>query len=439
MLILICLGLALMAVAGIFRPFLGLLGLLMINVVQPGELYPVLAAFHVERVLAALVLISFFAHGHRLVFPKITRSVLYFWSAMFLACPLAIWRANALSTTIEFGQIVVYHLMIVALVDEEDRVKRFLVVFAGLTGWLAASSLYLYSTGKLQVAMGIERAVGLTSAGGDPNRLGITLVTSIPLVALLLSRESSKRLRLLAGGVITISIATLIATGSRTSFFALLVALLLWTLGGRSKLMYTSVAVLLVLLLWFLIPEQYKNRYKTVESLNSDDSYQNRLTAWRAGWAMFRANPLTGMGPGNYAMASGTRYWPRKDHKLWLNAHSLFFKTIGELGIVGFIAFLNFIVVHFRLNRWLKAAAKALPSAGSLVRDYPSACATSLLLLLFTGYSSHNLYRNTWYMLAALSGAMQQIVLDMQLKATTGKEEALVSVPAVACTEELFA
>ena len=47
---------AALAIAGLFRPFLGLFVLLIIHFVQPGELIPALAPFRIELVYGASIL-----------------------------------------------------------------------------------------------------------------------------------------------------------------------------------------------------------------------------------------------------------------------------------------------------------------------------------------------------------------------------------------------
>ncbi len=54
---------------------------------------------------------------------------------------------------------------------------------------------------------------------------------------------------------------------------------------------------------------------------------------------MFESNPITGVGAGNYEFANGTKFWPGEGRKIWLDAHSLYFKILGELGLIGIITF----------------------------------------------------------------------------------------------------
>ena len=417
----ILIAVAIMLVWAVGNPFVGLIGLLTVNILRPGEIYPLFASLHIERILAIVVLASLLFHEKRIATPKITRAVLAFWATMFLAIPFAFWQSNSLDTSITFGQTIAYHLLIVTLVKTEKRFQTFLIIFMVLIGWLAGSSLVSYLEGHVIVTMGIERASGLTSAGGDPNTLGLTLVSALPLVVLVLRSEMPKWARLLALGVCGLCVATVISTGSRMSFFTLIMAIGLFAATRKHRFILVPAALIILGIGWIFIPEQYKERYETVNKLDKDESYQNRLRAWQAGWAMFKSNPLTGIGPGNFAVAAGSEFWPGEGRKHWLNAHSLPLKAIGELGLVGTIAFIYMLFTLFRLNGRLKRQAREEPDLPGYLVWFPVACNFSLIILLIAGYSSHNLYRSTWYMLASLSGAME---LLMASRTATAEEVA---------------
>lgn len=402
----ILIAVSIMLVWAVGNPFVGLIGLLTVNILRPGELYPVFASLHMERVLAIVVLASLLFHEKRIAVPKITKTVLAFWGTMILAIPFAIWQTNSLEFCLTFGQVITYHLMIVTLVKTEKRFQTFLIIFMVLIGWLAVSSLISYLQGNVIVAMGIERASGLTSAGGDPNTLGLTLVSALPLIVLVLNKEMPKWARILALGVCGMAVVTVISTGSRMSFFSLILAIGLFAATRKHRFIYVPVALILLGLGWILIPQQYKDRYETVNSLEKDESYQNRLRAWQAGWGMFKSNPLTGIGPGNFAVAAGTEFWPGEGRKHWLNAHSLPLKAIGELGLFGTLAFIYMLFTLFRLNREMKRVAREEPDLPGYLAGFPVACDFALIILLIGGYTSHNLYRSTWFMLASLSGAL---------------------------------
>jgi hypothetical protein len=405
MVVVVVLVIAFLAVRGISKPYFGLLGLLVVYIVEPGEVYPVLAPLHLERMLAVFVIASFFFHGNRLKFPTVTRWFLAFYGAMLVSIPLAYWPGNSIAFCIQFGEIVVFHLLIVGLLTTQERIRGFLLTWVGLMGWLAGTSLVLYFLGVRIFTMGIDRAEGMTSSGGDPNSLGITLVSAMPLEFLFMLKGNGKWTKIFAMGVFVLSIFTLVSTGSRTSAFAFIFFLMLVVFADwKKRLKFIPILIVLAPLIWIVIPQQYKARYETVDNLKDDDSYQNRILSWKGGVQMFLSNPLTGVGPDNYTDANGEKYWPEKPRH-WLNAHNLFFKLIGELGMVGVITFFGYLTILFRANA--KILREWRNRAGDIAsRKYPLYCNIALVILLFGGYSGHNLYRNTWYILGAITAAI---------------------------------
>ena len=81
-----------LAMVGLTRPYVGLLALLIVMELQPGELYPQLAPLHLERIVAALLLVAFLVHGQKFRFPMPMRWFLGFYGAMILSVPLSFWR-----------------------------------------------------------------------------------------------------------------------------------------------------------------------------------------------------------------------------------------------------------------------------------------------------------------------------------------------------------
>jgi len=197
-----------------------------------------------------------------------------------------------------------------------------------------------------------------------------------------------------------------------------MVLLILGFVLTRSRaILYLPVGLVLLAVIWMAAPEQFKERYLTIAKVvrpnvdedHLDESYLSRIYAWQAGRNMFMDYPLTGVGPGNFKTAAGTQYWPGKGKKRWLNPHNLYIQLIAELGIIGVVVWLAFQVSLWKLTWRLKSMLRARDDLDGLVRYYPLACVFSLAALVVAGYSTHSLYRSTWYILAALSGALYGI------------------------------
>jgi len=391
-------ALAVLGVWALFNPFVGLIGVLAIIFVRPGELYPILDTIHIQRSFTLLVLISFLVHERRLQLPKVSKALLIFWIAMFCTVPLSFWRAGAFTNSFDFGKVIMYHLLIVNLATTAKRFRIVLITICGLVAWLAAWSSYLYYAGEFQVRMGIQRAVGLNNQTNDPNALGITIVTALPLFLLLWSKDVG-RLRWVVMPLTGICLWTVVLTGSRTSYIVFVALALAYAMTHRYRIPVLIGTVAMLVTVWIALPSQYRARIATVDNLSSDDSYQGRLQSWHAAWEMFKRNPATGVGVGEFSDAHGAM----GGH--WLNVHSLYFQVLSEMGLVGVLSFGFFLVAVFRENRLIRRRSKRISNCPAWFRHYPTACNLAFFGLLLTGYSSHNLGRDTWYFFAGLTAA----------------------------------
>ena len=402
-----------LAMVGLTRPYIELLALLIVMELQPGELYPSLAPLHLERAVASLLLIAFLIHGEKFRFPTPTKWFLAFYGAMILSVPLAFWRANAAASCMSFLETVALVLFITALLTTEERIRWFLLTYVLLVDWLGGSALWNYAHGIWLTTMHIDRAIGITSSAGDPDTMAITLLLSIPLCLALMTRSNPVWMRLIALASIGVSLVTIVDTGSRAAASGVLFLVLLVLFRKPKNLFFLPVLVALGPMVWMVIPQQYKARYETVNHLKSDESYQNRILSWEGGIKMFESNPITGIGAGDYTDANGMKYWPGNGRKTFLNAHSLYFKLLGELGLVGIFAFGGYVICVFRLNFRVRKELLAHETSAFL-RALPAMFNIILLLLLFDGYAAHNLYRDNWYIVGALAACVSLLPVLQQ-------------------------
>lgn len=393
-----------MTIRGFRDPFMLFLAFITAFELQPGELFPALGFLHIERVLLVLIVVVFFTKKLRFRFPPITKKFLWFYASILLSSVFAFWPTNSLEFDFKFLEIVLYHLLLVAMLTSEERIRKYLLLYTALFAWIGASSLYDYHIGVRIFTQHIDRAEGLTSAGGDPNTMAISMVLAMPWAFILIRNSPSKWIKLYGAGVFAIYLATIIDTGSRTAFLAFVLLLLLMVFQKRQNLKFLPLVVVAMPLLWMVIPQEYKLRYETVTNRDQDESYTNRLLSWQGGVKMFLHNPITGIGPDDYTEANGMQYWPGSPRH-WLNAHSLYFKLIGELGALGFFTFFSYLVSVLRMN-WHLARRFKKELLDPIVRQFPYGCNLCIYLLLFTGYSAHNTYRSAWYTLGAITAAL---------------------------------
>jgi probable O-glycosylation ligase (exosortase A-associated) len=392
-------------VACLVDPFGGMLTLMFINMVQPGELYHVFNVLHVERIVALLTIFMMLARGMRFVFPPLAKRMLYFFGATVASIPLAFWISNSITSDIEFAKTIILAMVLVALVTNRRRLRVVLALYCVLVGYLAGSGVVQYLEGNFQVRMHVDRLVGLTNASNNPDTLGLTIATALPIVFLFTLKGNPAWMRWGMRALIVLLLIALLLTGSRGSLLTFVTMFVLALAVSRRRMLLLPAAAVLAAAIWVLLPPQYQARYETVDHLKHDESYQNRLISWDGGIHMFLHNPLTGIGIGNYVDANGAKYWPTKP-RFYLDAHSLYFKILGELGLLGVITFTAFVATFFKVNARIRALLLEQGDAPPWLRFYPLACNLVIIGLLYCGYAYHDVYRSTWYFFAALSAAL---------------------------------
>lgn len=421
-----------LAMIGLVRPYFGLLSLLIVMELQPGELYPSLDSLHLERVVAALVIVAFLIHGEKLRFPAPTRWFLAFYGAMIVSIPLAFWRGNAVESCFTFLEIVVFVILATALLTTELRIKWFIATFVLLADWMSGSALWSYAHGGGYYAMGIYRLQGLTSSAGGPDTLAATLVFSMPLCGALMVRSNPMWMRLIGLASIGVYMVTIVVSGSRGVAAGVVLLAFLLLFRKAKNLVYLPIVVALCPLVWMAIPQQYKARYESMDHLKNDESYQNRVLSWEGGIAMFESNPLTGIGAGDYTDANGVKFWPGNGRKVFLNAHSLYFKLLGELGLVGIFTFGGYLICVFRLNFRLSRELSNR-NASKFLQVLPGMFNIVLCLLLFEGYAAHNLYRDTWFLIGAMAASVNLLpILQQPVAVPELAESGAIALPATA-------
>lgn len=100
-------------------------------------------------------------------------------------------------------------------------------------------------------------------------------------------------------------------------------------------------------------PAAHSNQYSRLLSVAGSHRYQYWQIAWRA----FTGSPLHGIGPGTFSY-----YWDQHTthaEKI-LNAHSLWFETLAETGIVGWLLLAGFFAVAM-----IGGAMRALRASGA--------------------------------------------------------------------------
>ena len=318
------------------------------------------------------------------------------------------WFGGALVQLEDFGPVVLAFCVLSATLTSPGRVRRVMATFA-----LCAAVLSLHGIEQAELGMGwtgVELSQGTrihyVGIFNDPNDLGMLFVMCVPMAVYMAYSGLAGLLRkafwLATAGVLVYGIYL---TDSRGTLLALLAALgtYVWL---RRGLVPATVLGVVALAGVMMLPSRMQ------ELSASEASAAGRVDAWYQGIHMFTANPLFGIGPGNFA-----------DNNANLTAHNSFVLVLAETGIIGFTAWLAFIGYCFRMMYVVVRQRARVPGALPEARPDPAverqwhddkAVAVTLLVSLVAFFVAAFFLSRSYvivlYLLAALvAGHYQQL------------------------------
>jgi putative inorganic carbon (HCO3(-)) transporter len=394
-------------------PMWGLLCYLIVFLLRPGEVYPVLSAFRLELVMGLFVLVTVIIRQKvmqgSIPIPKdrITLSLIAFLVVMCLTIFTSYEKTFTYDHCVIFIKLLIFYYLIVSIVDSKKTFIAFMSVFLIMISYIAFDAYKSYLSGGFVTRMGVDRMLGTTSAGGDPNALAATLGAAVPLVAASAFYFRSWLLRIILW-LLALSLSYLITiTGSRSGMLAFLAVLAGGIILSRHKIVLTVSACVLVIAIWSVLPEQYRQRYLTLTDTEDISTVSSgRWEIWGAGLRMIVERPVLGVGAGAFSAAAGSGKF---GYSRYMQAHNLYIQLLATTGIIGFVVWFAFIFHLTKRLRWL--IRRARDSADSnWVSLYAFGFLVAMLALFTSGFFGHNLYRYTWYMMAGLTVSMISIV-----------------------------
>jgi O-antigen ligase len=185
-----------------------------------------------------------------------------------------------------------------------------------------------------------------TASGFNENELGIILALSMVMSCYLLVRNAGPRLIWLLH--VPLCVLAICLTGSRGSFIASIIALLIFPLSlGSLSRAQRKLGVLAFLLITaagiVFVPGSTWDRMGTIRSEISEGTLTKRTFIWAAGLDVYREHPVGGVGAG----AFGASVYSKLD--IPYVAHNSYLSVLVELGAVGAILFAALLVGLFRL------------------------------------------------------------------------------------------
>ena len=296
-----------------------------------------------------------------------------------------------------------------AAVREPRHLRRVWAAF--VAGALLTATIGLFAPGT---AFPDEEGRLAGAAGVGPNQLGgYLMVAAILAVTMACDRRVPALGRVACAGAAALCVPLQLLTGSRGALLGLAVALIAAPLvvrrGRRAGVAALAAMTVLAGAAFFLTaaPATVVERVTHVDSSGS-----GRTDIWRMGWRMVEAQPLTGVGAGNFSVST-VDYLLRPgatQRSVYIVdqpkvAHNIYLEILAEFGVPGLTLF-GLIVATSLLSAF--AAARAFQSQGDHERELLArGLLLALIAVLVAAFFSSEVFSKQLWLLLALAIALR--------------------------------
>ena len=312
---------------------------------------------------------------------------------MIIGIPFAINYGNAFLTTRNVMMFLPFMLSLILLVNDVRRL-RIVVNIVIAVAILNTVRGYMMFDGAGRGTM-----FHLGAFLGDPNDYSLYMNLMIPFAYFAFLQELRWNWKKLIYGLAAFAmVAMVVMSFSRGGMVGLaVIGLVMWLYSPNKLVTFTLGVVALVGIIMFSGADWLSVMSSTTNLENSTAS--QRLTLWMASVEMFIDNPIMGVGVSNVPFHL-TNYVHDGFVHQFIVAHSIWFTSLAEGGLVGLFLFLWLISSNFsaaaRMTRVNQVGLDA-----RYIKYYGAATMTSLLGYLAGGsFLTVNYYPHIWYLTA---------------------------------------
>lgn len=339
--------------------------------------------------------------------------------------------ASVLATLSDYVKDGLIALVIVVLLKRGPAFRRVMWTLIAIGLFLGSLSVFQYVTGtfsanyggfanaELHGLSGNTSGYRLTGPIGDANFFAQIMVVIIPIALERMLHERRFFVKTLAAITAALCTLTVIFTFSRGGFLAAVIGLgILFLLYPPRPLQLIVFIGLSVVMLAF-VPQTYYERILTLQDLipnqsgqidvRSDNSIQGRANHLLTGLAMFKANPILGIGLNN----ASTRY-SEFSKEIGLapsganrTLHNLYLEVMAETGIVGLTVFSS--LIWYALRCVASARRKFLEVSQIDYANLANGLAVGFIAYLVAALFIHAAFPRYFYLLLGIMYALPAV------------------------------
>lgn len=337
--------------------------------------------------------------GFRIAWPE-SGMLLVMLGVSTIASFDAVYMHLAVDTTTNLAKIILIYVVIENTVITTDRLRAIMLtmVIGGMMPALGTIQHFL--TGQLQEQV----RASWVGVFANPNEDAYALAILVPIAGVLLMR-AKWWLRIPLLGVIATYLLAIFLTYSRGGLVGLVAVLGLF--GWKQKSFILKVLMIAGISGGIIVMSLFWHRKDDFKDVSQDTTFNQRMATIRAGMAMFRDNPLLGVGPG-CSIVAYPLYVPKDAHcgcQDQLVIHNAFIQMLSETGALGFIPFVVLLGAAL-VHAWkLQRVEQYSPE----LRTYAMGLELALWGFLFCGMSGGFAWSWFPYILVGLIVAIKQI------------------------------
>ncbi len=283
------------------------------------------------------------------------------WAAATI--PFSLWPGGSVNfLTDVFIKVIATFWLVGVTVSTPRRLRTVCWILSLASVLLASVGVNNYLSGRF-MAGGVAMYARLQGYDApltqNPNDLALLLNMIMPVTTGLLLSTRRPVLRGLLGGVLLLSVMTVILTFSRQGFLGLVVIFLIYMwrfVRSPRRRTWAGAGLLVVFLCLPFIPPSYYTRIATITDVDNDPtgSAQDRYSGNIAALRYVAAHPIIGAGIGQEILALNTERGPA-----WKAVHNAYLEYALDLGLPGLGLFLWLLGLCLKAVRRVQVRARS--------------------------------------------------------------------------------
>lgn len=277
---------------------------------------------------------------------------------------LSVFVATDIRTTITHSIRFTMYIIIFYCISYKTTAKNYKILFYTFISVATISGIYtiMQLIYTMYLGYSIDKTIRMPSFLENPNNLGAYSILAFFIVIMLLICTKKIAYKLFYGLSLVLLLINIMFSQSRNALIAILIGVFIISILYDKRFIILS---FILPLIFFIIPS-IRSRVFQIFDMSQNSS---RFKIWNIDWLMIKDHPLVGIGYENFNVQYPiyTAQNPNfivEDGYIAIHPHNIFLKMQTELGIIGSILFIAFIIATIiTLYKLIKSTRNKLYSS----------------------------------------------------------------------------